>query len=124
MALLAIGVQLVLPLSVGVQIVRQGGASTLSIFQTALCVVGHAANLAQTDNNSGSKPVDPRNDNPAAGCPLCLALQVMHAFTDAPAAPLPLPSVIAASPTHTTPDIAASITHSSPYNSRAPPVMA
>jgi len=124
LALLAIGVQLVLPLSVGLQIAARGTASALTAFNTELCLADHSVASPDADANDRSGPGNTHNDNPAGGCPLCLALQAMHAFTDASIAPLPAPRISGKSLAVAAHDAPTPVTDVASYQSRAPPVMA
>ena len=124
LALLAIGVQLVLPLSVGLQIAARGRASALTAFNTELCLADHSVASPGADTNDRSGPGNPHNDNPAGGCPLCLALQAMHAFTDTSIAALPAPPISGKSLAVASHDTAAATAPTASYQSRAPPVMA
>jgi Protein of unknown function (DUF2946) len=122
LALLAIGMQLVLPLSVGLQINTRGAAAMLAAFETELCLADHAGAAPVADTGDRSEPGKSPSDN-AGGCPLCLVLQVLHAFTDSPVAALPLPSVSGKTLGLATHDAATATPLTASYRSRAPPTL-
>jgi hypothetical protein len=122
-ALLAIGVQLVLPLSVGLQINARGAAAALAAFETELCLGDHSGAAPVADAGDRSGPGKSRSDAPAGACPLCLVLQVLHAFTDSPVAALPLPSVSGKTLGLAAHDATTATALTASYRSRAPPTL-
>lgn len=126
LALLALGVQLALPLSIGTEIAHHGAAPAWEAAASDLCSVAHShaasANYAhpasrRDKDGSGSQI-------PAGACALCMALNVMHAFTDAPILALPLPARAESSRPVAAQDDAVAAAPSAVYRSRAPPAVA
>ncbi|HET9149822.1 MAG TPA: DUF2946 family protein [Alphaproteobacteria bacterium] len=117
LALLALGVQLALPLSVGIEIAHHGAAPIWEAAAGDLCSVAHS-HPAPHREKDGSGPA------PTGACALCAALNVMHAFTDAPILALPIPGRAESSRPIAVHDDVGAPAPSAVYRSRAPPTVA
>jgi hypothetical protein len=125
LALLALGVQLALPLSVGIEIAHHGAAPIGEAAADNLCSVTHPHATSAND----AHPASHREKNgsgsqiPAGACALCAALNVMHTFTVAPVPAVPSPARTASNRPVAAHDAAVAAAPSAVYRSRAPPLV-
>jgi DUF2946 family protein len=123
LGLLALGIQILIPLVVAAEIglATSAGAGAGSVFE--LCVFGHVHGVAQNDadDSAPGKSHGTTDSGLGAACPICIALHAASPFAAPEAGPLPIPSASGID----VPILAAPIAPLFPlvaaYHSRAPP---
>jgi hypothetical protein len=133
LALLALGVQGLFPLSVGFQIAEHASTPAWKVIADAQAVGGHSHHTLAAANGKARSlihPVSPPASNhtphtdPAGGCALCFALQTLQAYTQAAVLGVPLPPAVGVDARPASRNASVHAYPPASYRSRAPPLMA